>query len=83
MMYENITDPKGCIDAINGSFGWTHAEQAAHLYEEHTNLDFYSELAVEEIIDYLEEEFEGNSDAGYIVAAGKEILKRIKKWKGE
>jgi hypothetical protein len=76
-MYENITDPKPCIDAIEGALGGSHATQAAHLYEENTNLDNYNPYAVQEIIDYLTDRFSDDRDAGYIVEYGEAVLKRM------
>lgn len=78
MSYENISEPKPCLDAINGSFGWSHAEQAAHLYEENDNPDNYNPAAVEEIVHYLSESmWSDDSDAQYIVEYGEEILRRF------
>lgn len=76
-MYESITDTLPCIDAIERNFGTSHAEQAAHLYEETSDLDVYNRIAVEEIIEYLTDYFDEDTDAVYIRVFGRRILKKL------
>jgi len=82
-MYEEITDTKPCIDAIEYEFGTSHAEQAAHLYEENGDLDNYNDIAVREIIDYLHDYWFGDSDAEFIKSFGIFVLIRLDTEGGE
>lgn len=77
MAYEDITEPKACIDAIERAFGTDHAEQAASLYEDCEDLDQFNETAIREIEEYLLDRFEEDSDAMYIVNRVHVILKLI------
>ena len=78
MSYEDITDSKACIDELERLFGTSHAEQAAHLFEDNDDLEQYNVTALSEIEEFLTDSFEEDPDAEYIRNRAVTVLDLIK-----
>jgi hypothetical protein len=73
-MYQDISDDKRVLDAIEGTLSTGHAEQAASAYEEIDDPEEYNPNALREIVDYLEGYWSDDDDAGEIVEFSEYVL---------
>lgn len=75
-MYTEITEQSAILDEIERQFGTSHAEQAAHLYEDNDDDEQYNVNALREIESFCED-FDDDRDAEYIRNRAHTVIARL------